>query len=395
MDSRKISFIEVLVVIVTMTFAIRASNNMISTTVPLLSRYYFHFSQTEVGLISALFSLGTFITSGLINSRLSSPSRRKFFIASSIGYAIVLPMFRFVDPISLWLVTGLAGITLGSIMPNIITSAGLLEDRKARERVLSIYTLALSGSLVAGPAIETAILSRFPIPDVFLFFAPFGVLAAALSFLIKFPEEKKEENKRKVDVLGNPGFKTAVVNILAYNIPFAVILAFGGIYAVDQFHVSFADVTGLFTLFFATSFLSRIYLSIRPPESVRKHAIAAVSITVIGLLMILGGINVYTFAIALLILGIPHGLTYPLSIISISRTFNPNERNAANSVFFATMMLIGVITPSAAGAVAQLIGLKDLFGVLIPIVLVLLGLLGRYSKPVDEVVKKEAILQSK
>ncbi|MEJ2776239.1 hypothetical protein WIW90_08485 [Sulfolobaceae archaeon RB850M] len=65
---RKIYF-HMLLVIVSMTIAIRASNNMIMTTVPLLAKYNFHFTQTEVGLISAVFALGTFITSGLINSR--------------------------------------------------------------------------------------------------------------------------------------------------------------------------------------------------------------------------------------------------------------------------------------------------------------------------------------
>ncbi len=384
----KAQFLQVLLVIVTMTFAVRASNNMVSTTVPLLARYYFHFTQTEIGLISAVFSLGTFVTSGLLNSKLPSPTRRKVFIASSIAYAVVLPLYYLVGPLTLWLLTGVAGLTLGSVMPNIITSAGLLEDRRARERVLSIYTLALSASLVAGPAIETAILSSFSLPYVFLFFTPLGAVAAILSFLIKFPEEKTGSTM-KVKVIGNPGFTTAVINILAYNIPFAVILAFGGIYAVSEFHVSFAEVTGLFTLFFATSLLSRIYLSIRPADSVRLHAMTAMSLTVIGLLLILFGINVYSFAIALLILGFPHGLTYPLSIISISRTFSPAERNAANSVFFATMMLVGVVTPSIAGALAQEIGLKDLFGVLIPVVLVLLVMLNKYVRVVDNVVKEE------
>lgn len=385
----KTQFIEILLIIVTMTFAVRASNNMISTTVPLLSRYYFNFTQTEVGLISAVFSLGTFITSGLLNSRLPSPLRRKVFIGSSIAYALILPLFYLVGPLSLWLVVGVAGFTLGSMMPNIITSAGLIDDRKARERVLSIYTLALSASLVAGPALETLILSSYSIPYVFLFFTPLGILAAVMSFFIKFPEEKASSENRKVKVFGNPGFKTAVVNILAYNIPFAVILAFGGIYARSEFHVSFAEVTGLFTLFFATSFASRLYLSIRPPDSVRLHATTAVMLTVVGLLMILFGVNVYSFAAALLVLGVPHGLTYPLSVISISRTFPQTERNVANSVFFATMMLVGIVTPSVAGALAQVMGLKDLFGVLVPVVLILLGLLNKYVKPVDNVVKEE------
>ncbi|ARM75076.1 MFS transporter [Acidianus manzaensis] len=394
MNRKNLQFIQILLVIVSMTFAIRASNNMIMTTIPLLSKYYFHFTQTEVGIISGALSLGTFISSGIINSKLKSNSRRKLFISSSIGYAIILPIFYFVNSDTIWLVSILAGITLGAIMPNIINSAGLLEDRKARERLLSIYTLALSASLVAGPAIETAILSFYPIPFVFLFFAPLGIAAAILSFFIKFPEEKKEGNATKIKVFENPGFKTAVINILAYNIPFSVILAFGGIYAVEYLHVSYAGATGLLSTFFVTSFLARIYLSIKPPNSVRLHAYTAISMTVLGLLLILLSSNIYLFIVALLILGFPHGLTYPLSIISISRTFKQEERNPANSQFFAIMMIIGVVTPTLAGFVANAIGLKDLFGVLIPIVLLLLAMLSKYVKYVDDVISEKPIKNS-
>ncbi|AWR96597.2 MFS transporter [Acidianus sulfidivorans JP7] len=389
MNRKNLEFIQILLVIVSMTFAIRASNNMIMTTIPLLSKYYFHFSQTEVGMISATLSLGTFITSGIINSRLKSPIRRKFFILSSIAYAIILPIFFFVNSETIWLVSILAGISLGAIMPNIINSAGLLEDRKARERVLSIYTLALSASLVAGPAIETGILTMFSIPYVFLFFAPLGVIAAILSFFIKFPEENNQ-SKNKVQVFKNPGFKTAVLNILAYNIPFSVILTFGGIYAIEYLHVSYAGATGLLSTFFVTSFLARIYLSVKPPNSVMLHAYAAISMTVIGLLLILLSNNILIFTAALLILGFPHGLTYPLSIISISRTFKQEERNPANSQFFAIMMIIGVITPTIAGYIANAIGIKDLFGILIPVVLSLLAMLSKYVKYVDEAILEKS-----
>ncbi|BDC18165.1 MFS transporter [Acidianus sp. HS-5] len=388
MNKNKLLFVQMLAIIVSMTFAIRASNNMIATTLPLFSKYYFHFTQSEVGILSALLSLGTFITSGVINSRLQSNTRRKFFILSSIAYAVILPLFYFANSLSIWVISILAGVSLGSIMPNIITYAGLLEDRKARERLLSIYTLALSASLVAGPAIESAILTTFTIPDVFIFFEPFAILSAVISFFIKFPEERV--SSAKINVFSNPGFKTAVINILTYNIPFSVILTFGGIYAVDYLHVSFAEVTALFSLFFTTSFLARIYLSVRPPQSVRLHAIAAISMTTIGLLAILFSNNLVIFSIALLILGFPHGLTYPLSVISISRTFKPYERNTANSLFFAIMMIIGVVTPTVAGFIAELIGIKYLFGTLIPLVLALLTLLNKYVGYVDKVVLEEA-----
>ena len=384
MNNKNLSFLEALLIIVPMTFAIRASNNMLITTIPLIARYDFLFNNTEIGLISALISLGTFITSGIINARLKSPVRRKIFIASSISYAIVLPLFYLSSPLLIWLFSALAGISLGAIMPNIINAAGLLKDRKARERLLSIYTLALSISLVAGPAIESLILRYYVLKTVFLWFEPFAILGAILSFFIQFPEEKNVA-KTSIKVFSNPGFKVAVINILSYNIPFAAFTAFAGVYAKQAFGISYSQVTALFSLFFLTSFIARLYLSIRPAQLISRFTTFSILTTAVGLSIIALTKSFPLFLLALFILGFPHGITYPMSVISISRTFTPENRNAANSQFFAIMMLIGVVTPTVAGFIAQVIGIRLMFGVLIPVVLFLLGLLRRYVKAVDEV----------
>lgn len=46
--------LQALLVIVPLTIAIRASNNMLLTTIPLLARYDFHFTNALIGVISAL-----------------------------------------------------------------------------------------------------------------------------------------------------------------------------------------------------------------------------------------------------------------------------------------------------------------------------------------------------
>ena len=71
MQQKSITFIYAIAVIVPITFAIRASNNMLATTVLLLVKYYCDFNSAEVGLLAALSSLGSFITSGILNSKLN------------------------------------------------------------------------------------------------------------------------------------------------------------------------------------------------------------------------------------------------------------------------------------------------------------------------------------
>ncbi len=375
MHQKSITFIYAIAIIVPITFAIRASNNMLATTVPLLVKYYFNFNSAEVGVLSALSSLGSLIASGLLNSRLNAVTRRRAFIASSIAYAIILPTFYLAGPLTIWVLSALSGLSLGLIMPNIITAAGLVSDRRSRERILAIYTVALSLSLILGPLIETAMLSWVTIPWVFLLFAPFGIAVAIISFFLQFPEERKQSVK--VRVYSNPGFRVAIYNNTAYSIPFAFIVVFAGIYARTQFNVSFAIATGLYSLFYTTSFISRLVLSIRPIGRIGTVTAFSILLTALGLLMATFTNNIMLFMASLLILGVPHGLTYPVSLISISRSFKAEERNVANSQFYAFMTMATIAVMPLTGLLAQAVGLKDVFALLVPFVLLLFALMKR------------------
>jgi MFS family permease len=383
MRSGKATVISTVIIIVTMTMSVRASNNMLMTTVPLVAKYNFAFSQQEIGLISALFAFSSFSVSFFINARLDAERRKILFIFSSVGYAIILPLFYISNSYLLWLMVFLGGFTLGAVMPNIMNSIRLFQDRKVRETILGIYTLALSGSLILGPAIESVILNAYTLKYVFLFFMPFGIVTAAISPFIAFPKEERKFNKIKT--FSNPGFKVAIYNLLTYNIPFSIIVTFAGIYARDVYHVSFSFVTLLFALFFVSSFFSRIFLTVFPPKYVWRYMVVAMSITMIGLIIIFMAPNIIVYSIALLLLGIPHGFTYPLSLLTLSRSYDSASINAANSYFLSILSAIGIFVPAVGGLLAQSIGLKLTFLSIVPVILILLVLTKvTYKKEIDE-----------
>lgn len=359
-------------IIILITFMVRASNNMMMTTISLFSKYDLHFGQLEVGLTESLMALATFITTGLINSRLDTVRRRYLFIGSNIGFTIVLAVMQFSNFITVWIFIAVAGLAFGAIMPNIITSAGMIGDKKVREKVLGIYTLALSVSLIAGPALESYILKFEPLRYIFLFFVPLGIVASVLSPFLRFPDSKSEIKKKKIRVFGEPGFRVAVYAILAYNIIFALLITFGGIYARSVLKLSLSDVSLLFTGFFIVSFSSRLFISWKAPENLWHYLGTAIIITLTGIIFLFFGVNDIIYIIAYLLLGIPHGVTYPLSIVSISRTFDMSYRNMANSYFFSIMMAIGIITPTAGGLIENAIGFRYMFLSLFPVILFLL-----------------------
>jgi MFS family permease len=143
-----------IVIIVALTFAIRASNNMIQTTIPLLAKYDLSYSQFFVGVLVAALSASALVAS-LLNSAIHVRLRKRLFIGASIAYPLTIFLFSFSSPVSVLVFVLGSGLSYGFIFPNIMTSAGLFQDKNVRERILAIYTLALAVSLIAGPALES------------------------------------------------------------------------------------------------------------------------------------------------------------------------------------------------------------------------------------------------
>ncbi|MEM0140340.1 MAG: MFS transporter [Ferroplasma sp.] len=347
--------------LMSLTFALRANNNLILTTLPLISKYFLGFNSVDIGILGAS-AIGTSgIMSALINSRLCPSKRRKLFISSVIIYAAIEPLFYFSDKYTIWILAMVSGFFFGSVMPNIMSSAATIKNKKERERLLALYTLSLSASLVIGPLIESYILMYFNLYELFLFFIPFGVLSIILSFKLRFPEEAKKRVKHNVDILKNHGFRLSIFNNISYDIPFVLILTFGGIFARTEFNAPFYIVEYLLAGFFGFSFIARSYLSYHPVKRLYITTTISISITIVGLILVYMSKNLVFYFITISILGIPHGLTFPTSLTALSRSFEEDEISYANTYFYAVMMFIAVIVPVIAGSTIFIVGLRMAF----------------------------------
>jgi len=350
----------VAIIIFTITFAIRASNSMLAVTIPLVAKYVFHFSSFLVGFLSSMLFIFSFISSALINSRLSAKKREKMLRIFATIYAIVFPLFYFANPILIWLIVSVAGFSMGIIFPNIISFASSIGDQKTRERMISLYTIALSISLIISPLVESSILAKFSLLTSFLIFSIFSFLVPIFSFKIKLGEDKKEKPLDSKEVLKSPPFIISVLNNLMYDIPFGMLVTFGGIYAISLFHASYSSAVMIFFFFYLTSFLSRFFFMIKAPKNMIAIIYANAIITIFGLLAISLSPSLLVYVISLILLGIPHGLTYLSSLIIISRSFKDEEsRNTAIS-YFSSIGLSGSI-PLIMGYVVEKIGLRCSF----------------------------------
>jgi len=357
-----------------LTFSVRASNNVLQTTVPLLAKFNLTYTQLEVGLLMATMSASALVAA-LVNSRVSVAARRRLFILFSALYALSLFTFTFSNRVSVLAYVSLAGVSYGFIFPNIMTAAQLFPDQRLRERVIAAYTLALAISLIAGPALESLVLAYFPLRLSFLFFAPLGIIVAALSPLVRFPREpgkRREDRGKGPSVWSRVGFRVGIYTFLVYSAPAALLLTFGGIFAREAFHAPYWLVTLIFAAFFTASFLTRVLLLARPIGRLIPYVITMMSISLAGLTLVAISRSLLLYVIAFSVLGVPHGLGMPLAMISISRSFPEEERNRANSYFTSTMMAMQIAMPLVGGLALRYTGFRALMLYTIPAVLFLL-----------------------
>ncbi len=361
MDKEKRNFIYAAIVIFIITFTMRATNNMVVTTVPLFVKLDLGFSYFTVGAISAFIYLLSFISTVYVNPRLKHRTRRVLFIAANAAIMLVLLLYSYSGAVTVWLASLLAGLAFGLIIPNLMTSASLRKDQVEREKMIGLFTIGLSLSLILGPGLEDILLNYFDYRFVFLLFLPIASVGLIMSTLVKFPTAKNEDH---VDVTKNAGLRAAILTVTTYNIPFAAITIFLAIYAISRFHVSGVLAYSLYIPFFTVSLLTRVYMTARPSKNIKMLLAASIAITLLALLSTPFLPNFYAFLLIMALLGIPHGSIFPLATIMISRGTTVRKRNAANSYFIAFNNILFMVVPFTFGYLLKYIGFTYAFMVL-------------------------------
>ncbi|MGC9204111.1 MAG: MFS transporter [Thermoplasmata archaeon] len=364
--NRKATFL--IITIVASTVSMRTVNNMFVTTLPLFGKYILNFSSAEVGFLSSMAFITTLISTSMINPRLNSRVRRITYITSSLLIMLVLLMVYYSNFLTVWIFSVLAGFLYGLITPNIITSASLVDDRKLAERLLAIYSLSLSMSLVLGPVLETYLLRYYDYRSIFLLFIPLAAPLFIFSFSTRFPEEENERFSFR-DINRKVLF-AAVINVMIYNIPFSIITVYASIYTMETLHVSRWLSYFVYVPFFTVSFFTRLAMAIRPIDDLRFTITLSAFLTAIGILMLSFPINIYFVFVSMALLGIPHGTIFPISIIMISRGTDLRERNSVNSYFIASGNILMIVFPPFYGLLFTYFGYGVMIATLvIPVVI--------------------------
>ncbi len=343
------------------TFLWRATTNAIATTFPMIAKFYLGFSASDVMYLAGLVSVGSFFSSFFITRRLKNASAA--LKASIAILAVTTVLLAYSNSLELPILLLLEGVVTGITSPLLITAAGSFGEGRARERGIALYSLALSTSLVAGPAVESAIMQATgqDMRASLAAFSAFSASAFIVSFLFRPSSPKGSGSQGSRGVMARRGFWKGVAANAIYTFPFVAVVNYGGILAAQAFSVSYSISILLFTAFYGTSFLSRFLLTLRPARQVDSYVVAGSLLTILGLLLIWIHPGLLAFVLGYLILGIPHGLFWPISLIIIRREFRDSEIGAANSYYISVNNLVWLATPFAAGLIESLVGVSGTF----------------------------------
>ncbi|MCL4519874.1 MAG: MFS transporter [Thaumarchaeota archaeon] len=398
MKERLGSYIAALAILSASTFALRASTNMFSTNLPLVAREVFSFKSGIIGSLSGLVALAGFVSITFVNARMASKSRRRLFVLSAFGYFLLFSFVALGGPLGIWFIAAAAGFLVQPIMTNQANASSIIgKTATARERGIAVYTISLSASLVVGPLVNSLILTQVSLAESFVVFSIFPLTAALLSFLIPFPKDASTQLQTKGDLpredvpapfkvgsfiktMKNEGFQAAIFIMAMYSIPFTALVTFGGLFSKDYYAASNIAVQYYFAIFFTVSFAFRILLLFSRRANIRLLTATSTVFSILGMALLVTVINPWSYVIAMALLGIPHGLTYPSALIIISRTSSESERNTLNSYFTSFIMVVNVLTPILIGFVAELLSLRHAFSLLLSSILIFSFLIfGRLS----------------
>lgn len=385
------------------TALFRISQNMALTTVSLLGSEKLGLHSGAIGVVGAVAGLATAAVTFTVSGRV--PPRRSAMSAAAGLTILVVALVAFALASSfgmLVIASLLLGVAGGLTMPGLINAVVFISGSRS-ERAIGLYTITLSLSLALGPVMESLMLSigdqnvRTPFL-LFSFFPAFGVLLIGASLhwprkrrpspapvtatVLAIPSLPTSDRRWRRGLLGSREGRVALIAQLLYAIPFSGITVFGALVARIGFGVSPAMVQVAFTVFFVLSFAARGAVTVRAPIAHKLPLFWAAAIfTGAGLLLLGLGHGLVLLLVAMGVLGIPHGLTFPLALAMAADSTDLDGLPRANATLLGSTNLAAVIVPLILGAIVPAVGYRGMVLVLLAPVVVCITLLFTHRAP--------------
>lgn len=377
----------------------RAAQNVAQTSIAPIGETNAHLRTAVIGGIIALTGAVTVVVTLYGGRRAHQESVHRWLGAGLALTAASLPVLAVSHS---WpaLLAGscLLGAGGGLAFPSITSLVGHHGSSSPHRRMAG-FALALSISLSVGPLLDSAVLgaSHDSLGFALVVFTVLPLLALGLipagrsgdgdgaepaapvesaiaqdlptGAPVPLPPPERDDARPAPPPWRMPGWRLAVAAQLLYQVPFVAVISFGVIAGEHLDGVHLAEAQLGISAFFALSMLTRVAVTARRPVRNPRHAVLLVAVlTMVGVTMFAFGQSAVVMFVALGVLGIPHGLVYPVALGLIADETPPAQLVRANASFSACTSTVSAVMPAVLGAVAAAAGLRVMFlALLVPV----------------------------
>ncbi len=356
-------------------------------------------SGTEIGLVTALFSIGAVLSRPLVGFMLEYKSRKPLVL---IG-GLMLLAITFLYPLSQVVIIFLAlrllhGLAWGwSTTVNGTAAVDVIPNSRLGEG-MGYYGLSITIGMIIAPSLGIFLFQVTSFENLIYISGALGVIALLLLGSVHYQTPEQVLNTKKEDLkftyLGSlveksgwfPAVLTLLIN-LGYGTIVTFIVIFGEERGIDQ----------IFLFYLCNAILASLSRPIAGKWFDQKGPIGLViltiSITISGMWVLSFAHSSLMIAIAGVLFGVGFGSLIPtLQSWTLSMT-PPNRRGVANGMFFSSIDLGIGLSGLVFGVLAQYVELGALFQIssgFIVLALILTILKGRRTRAIRQ--PKEAVV---
>jgi len=368
-------------------FCTISSMQMTAVVMAIYAKDYLFASTVEIGIIvSAFFLTGLFwrIPAGILIR--GSRTIRMFLFAVVLNTISPLLYVLAPDPLFLMGARVVHAVGFAMYVPMALGIVALLTPPSKRGTVMGKYTAAGAGGLMAGPTIGSVGVRLFGFQNLFFIASLDAGIALMLVLIVLLPKIRQviqaEDSvpfrfKEIPEILSNKVVITAFFGYFSILFVYSTNLAFTPIYAKDFFQLPEDLVAGLFSGYFLFSVIVRVFLGRMTARwgAYKLIIFGLLNSALMSFIMFIAKTSLIVFLVAFFLMGISHGLVFPIGMVLISNAVKRSQLFLANSLYFFGFDVGGTIGPLITAFIVIRLGIPPTFAIiaLVPLCVAILA----------------------
>ncbi|MFD2761525.1 MFS transporter [Lentibacillus juripiscarius] len=326
----------------------------------------FHVSESQAGLVTGIFIIGTLIGRLFIGRMVTSIGNKRMLFAGLIFFILTSILYFINTGITFLLITRLLhGIALGmaSTATGTIVAEVIPEERKGEG--IGFYSMSITLATAIGPFIGLYMSQHTGYQSIFSFCLALGIISFLIAIFLNVPVADKpvkdtETNKWKLSSFIEPSALPIAFVVLIISLGYSSVLSFINFYAVE---IDLVEMASLFFVVYAVAILiSRPFtgrlMDLKGANSVMYPAFFLFAA---GLLLLSTAETGITLLLAGVLIGLGFGNMQSTTQAIAVKVTPPQRVGLATSTYYISLDAGLGFGPYLLGFIIPLIGYQNLY----------------------------------